>query len=304
MGKPAHSIVPRWILVGTGLFGLIAAGLVPIIRYYEIRRVSAEAERARIEAEMARNNGKSSGSPSLTTPAPSVASRGTPNSSSSPSTSAPPVDQPTPRRDSMALFNGRDLDGWSMVANRSTKEKTRNTWAADPDRRVLYSRGGDFQDLQFNREFRNFVLKLEWRFTPGGFIGANGSGVIIRARGLDDSEFNPRGIEVDFRMQKASKEGIGPGCFLAYGTHLANHWGKADGVKDRHLGCLREPVMLAEGKWNSCEVSCQGDRIQVWMNGVLVNEGWGADDVPGRICLRSQNTAVEFRDITVTPSTP
>lgn len=38
------------------------------------------------------------------------------------------------------------------------------------------------------------------------------------------------------------------------------------------------------------------------MNDAPVNGGWGAAKAAGRICLRSQNTAVEFRDIRIKES--
>jgi hypothetical protein len=46
----------RWILVGTAILGLIAAALVVVARYHEIRKANAEAEKAMIEAEQARKS--------------------------------------------------------------------------------------------------------------------------------------------------------------------------------------------------------------------------------------------------------
>jgi formylglycine-generating enzyme required for sulfatase activity len=219
----------------------------------------------------------------------------------------PGVPTPAPSDDGFQpLFNGRDLDGWSLLNFSHTKNKARNTWAADPERKVLFSRGGDFQDLQSERRFKDFTLKLDWRFTPGGAIGPNGSGIVVRSRELDSFGRNPRGIEIDLRSKENwnEKRGWGTGLFIAYETVLRSHWGKTDGKKVRQLGWLREPPLRPEGEWNTCEVRCAGDRIKVWMNGALVNEGWGAEEVAGRVCLRSQNTAVEFRDVRIKELAP
>jgi serine/threonine protein kinase len=197
------------------------------------------------------------------------------------------------------LFNGKDLAGWSTLNLNYTKNKSRSVWSTDPARQVLLAEAGDWQELQSDGKFKNFTLKFDWRFTPGAKVGANGSGVVVRSKGLDSTGLDPQGIEIDLRTRNNVnvKKTIGTGCFITYGTTLTNHQGKADGQKARHLGWLREPMIRPETEWNSCEITCDGERIKVWMNGDLVNEAWGAEVVAGRICLRSQNTAVEFRNI-------
>jgi hypothetical protein len=60
-----------------------------------------------------------------------------------------------------------------------------------------------------------------------------------------------------------------------------------------------EPQVFAVTNWNTCEITCQGDRISVTMNGVLVNEASGVPQRAGKICLRSQNSDVEFRNIRI-----
>jgi tRNA A-37 threonylcarbamoyl transferase component Bud32/lysophospholipase L1-like esterase len=208
---------------------------------------------------------------------------------------------PTEEAGFVPLFNGKDLTGWSTLNLNYTKEKARSVWKADPARNVLLASPGDFQELKTERQFKNFALRFQWRFAPGGNVGPNGSGVVVRSQGLNATGWDPQGIEIDLRAKanQSEEKGMGTGCFLAYGTTLTNHRGKADGDKARHLGWLREPVIRPENEWNLCEITCVGDRIKVWMNDELVNEAWDAEAAAGWICLRSQNTAVEFRDLQV-----
>lgn len=199
----------------------------------------------------------------------------------------------------VSLFNGKDLTGWIPVFPSYAKKQINTAWVADPKRKVLMSLGGDFNDLQSEQRFQDFLLTLEWRFRPKGPVSPNGSGVIVRVQGMDQKGHNPRGIEVDFRPEHDESKGQGTGCFLAYSTTLRNHKGFADGVAVRNLGRIAEPPIKSPNQWNQCEVMCHGDRIRVMMNGVLVNEGWDAERVTGHICLRNQNSAVEFRNILV-----
>jgi hypothetical protein len=199
------------------------------------------------------------------------------------------------------LFNGRDLEGWSVVYVSYSKSRKNTSWHADSARRVLASKGHDWNDLRTDRTFKNFTLTLEWRFTPGGFVSPNGSGVIVRSNGLGPKDNDPQGIEIDLRPNKNEQNRTGTGCFITYGTTLRNHTGIADGAPNRHLGWLREPEVKPDNQWNTCEITCKDDRITVKMNEVLVNEAWGAEVVAGGICLRNQNTAVEFRNIRLIP---
>ena len=48
MSKGKKSDTPKWILIGTGLLGLLAGALVLVVRYYEISKARSEAEQARI----------------------------------------------------------------------------------------------------------------------------------------------------------------------------------------------------------------------------------------------------------------
>ncbi|OYV81040.1 MAG: hypothetical protein B7Z73_18545, partial [Planctomycetia bacterium 21-64-5] len=181
-----------------------------------------------------------------------------------------------------------------------SKARENHSWVADPERKVLVSMGGDFNELETVERFKDFVFRCEWRFPPGGPAGVNGSGIVVRARGVEKG-LDPRGIEIDLRPVPAQDPLFGTGCFTAYGTRLRNPSGYADGVKNRHLGRLADPEVKPNAEWNTCEVECLGDRIKVTMNDSLVNEAWGAADVAGTICLRNQNAAIEFRNVRLSP---
>jgi len=54
LSEAKKSETPKWILIGTGVLGLLATGLVLVVRYHEINKARAEAEQARISADRAR----------------------------------------------------------------------------------------------------------------------------------------------------------------------------------------------------------------------------------------------------------
>jgi hypothetical protein len=55
------------------------------------------------------------------------------------------------------------------------------------------------------------------------------------------------------------------------------------------------------GEWNTMRVRCEGDRITVWVNGVLMNEGHSLSANKGAICLQSEGAEIHFRKVELTP---
>ena len=201
----------------------------------------------------------------------------------------------------VSLFNGADLTGWNQLTHKATKSPEKNTWIVDSDRKVLASIGEDWNELRTDEKFGNFQLSLEWRFTPGRFVSGNGSGIVVRSNGLNTIGFDPRGIEIELRPGKKSPREE-TGAFTAYSMPITNHSGETlgevgDGQPSRHLAWLKQAKLKPSNQWNTTEISCEDDRIKVIINDVLVNEGWGVPEEAGHICLRNQNTSIEFRNI-------
>ena len=55
------------------------------------------------------------------------------------------------------------------------------------------------------------------------------------------------------------------------------------------------------GEWNRYEITADGDRITLVVNGELVNEARGCDVRPGRIGLQSEGGIIHFRTVALTP---
>lgn len=106
------------------------------------------------------------------------------------------------------LFNGRDLAGWSPMTCQLTKNKNANTWSFDPLNGIIASSGADFLDIASEKSCLNFRITFQWRFTPGTMPQPNGSGVVVRARGLTSTSRDPRGIEIDLRPRETEAAGM------------------------------------------------------------------------------------------------
>jgi len=55
------------------------------------------------------------------------------------------------------------------------------------------------------------------------------------------------------------------------------------------------------GEWNNYEITADGDRITLIVNGKMVNEATGCDVHAGKIGLQSEGGVIHFRTVTLTP---
>ncbi len=188
---------------------------------------------------------------------------------------------------SIRLFNGRDLAGWSVVAD--GEGGSAETWSVADG--VLRCTGRPAGYVKTDEEFGDYKLTLEWRW-PAGATGGN-SGVLVHASTPRALGVWPKSIEVQLAKDNA-------GDFWIIGTEL-NVPDEASRKSDRRYKNLTDDSEKPAGEWNRMEIVCRGSTISVKVNGDLVNEATNCSVTRGAICLQSEGAPVEFREIVLTP---
>jgi len=204
------------------------------------------------------------------------------SSPSSPSESAPPASQAPAEAGFVALFNGRDLDGWSGAVD--------GYQVVDG---AIVCKPGQGGTLYTRKQYRNFVVRLEFKLPPAG-----NNGLAIRYPGSGDSAYvgmtelqvlddgDPKYSNLDPRQAHGS----------AYGMVAA---------KRGHL----KPV----GEWNEQEVTVRGSTITVVLNGTTILDADlskvtsfmadsphpGKDRTSGHFGFAGHNDPVAFRHIRI-----
>lgn len=180
------------------------------------------------------------------------------------------------------LFNGRNLDGWKpYLADASVDPAA--VWSVREG--VLRCEGVPNGYLSTIRTYSNYSLHLEWRWAD---MPTN-SGVLLHMNGPD--KIWPQSIEAQLKHQDAGD------IYLIGGTDCM-------GATDRQG--IRLPKMnptseKAAGQWNSYDIVCRQDTIELHVNGVLQNKATKASVASGKICLQSEGSPIEFRNIILTP---
>jgi hypothetical protein len=80
------------------------------------------------------------------------------------------------------------------------------------------------------------------------------------------------------------------------------NWGIIEG-KERRIVNLTDSSEKPLGEWNTMVIECVADRVKVWENGDLVNDGYEATATRGQIALQAEGAEVEFRKVELTPIT-
>lgn len=138
------------------------------------------------------------------------------------------------------LFDGKSLEGWTGALDGYRVE----------DGAIVCIAGGQ-GNLLTKKQFGDFVLRFEFRLTPG----AN-NGLAIRSPMRAKGNLHLDGIELQILDDRAEKYAK----LKPYQYH-----GSVYGVAPAKRGKL-----LPLSEWNKQEVTCQGSRVKVTLNGSVI----------------------------------
>jgi hypothetical protein len=183
----------------------------------------------------------------------------------------------------IALFNGQNLSGWTYHLEKPDV-KPESVWSVQEG--VLRCTGQPAGYLiTKENNFENYALTLQWRW-PGK--GGN-NGVLVHVTTPGELGVWPKCFEVQLASGQA-------GEFWVIGTTLEVK-NPATHVEGRQYKTLITQSERPLGQWNSMEITCIRDEIQVRVNGYIVNQATKLSQQRGAIALQSEGAPIEFREI-------
>lgn len=179
------------------------------------------------------------------------------------------------------LFNGRNLSNWVFYLKDPSLDPAKVFTVRDG---VIHITGNPFGYMRTKKAYSDYTLHLEWRWPEE----ATNSGVFIHAQPPDT---------IWIRCFECQLAAGNAGDFIcAGGTDMAERKDKSVRVVKKMAPSNEKPV----GEWNTLEVVCNGDKIEVSVNGLLQNRGTGLSQTNGHICLQSEGKDIEFRNVYLT----
>lgn len=203
----------------------------------------------------------------------------------------------------VSLFNGRDLSGWHADIPAADKKDDLPPSFVVRDG-ILVSQGRPQGHLITDESFQNYRLLVEWRWPakPGN------CGILVHAskpRML--YKMFPQSIECQLHVNNA-------GDFWCIGEDIQvpdmlkrrgpkEKWGVVEG-KARRIKNLTDGSEKPLGEWNQMIIECRGRRIDVWVNGDKVNDGYACTTDKGQIAIQAEGAKCEFRRVELTRLPP
>jgi len=180
------------------------------------------------------------------------------------------------------IWNGKDFSGLNFFLEDSSVD-AQTVWTIRDD--MIHCSGIPSGYIYTEKEYAEYRLHLEWRWTdePGN------SGVLLHKQNPD--KIWPKSIEAQLKSGNAGD------FYMIDGTTINEQTDKSN----RRVEKKQKSSENAVGEWNTYSITCKGDSITLFVNGVLQNMASGASVTTGKICLQSEGKPIEFRNIYLDP---
>jgi hypothetical protein len=214
-----------------------------------------------------------------------------------------------------SLFNGKDFTGWTVPAGDGGHWKVVDG-VIDYD--AESAAPGSSKDLWSEKEYADFVLRLEWRIKETPYTNPNVP--IIRVDGTHKK--GPDGKEIKLAVpdsdsgvfvRGSSKAQVNIWCWPVGSGEVYGY--RMDEKMPTAVRAGVTPRANADkdvGQWNAFEITMKGDRLTVVLNGVTVLENAELPGVPARGKLALQHhgqkkdgvwtgppSLVQFRNVSI-----
>jgi hypothetical protein len=179
------------------------------------------------------------------------------------------------------LFNGKNLKNWEFHLRDASVDPAKVFTVQNG---VIHITGDPFGYMRTKQQYSDYILHVEWRYPQE----LTNSGVFVHAQKPDT--IWPMCVEIQL------KAGLAGDFVLMNGASINEQKDKKSRVVAKMTTSNEKPV----GEWNSMDVTCSGNTVQVSVNGLLQNKGTGLNVTKGHICLQSEGKDIEFRNVFIT----
>jgi len=232
------------------------------------------------------------------------------------------------------LFNGKNLDGWYKYLKTTGKDNDpKNVFTVSNGE--IFITGEDYGCITTNEEYENYRLVVDFKWGEKTYEPridkARDNGVLIHSQG-EDGAFSGSWMysiecqiieggtgdflvvgdgsdQFELTSMVADPEKPGAKLYQSGGRPATINSGRIDWfarstswrdtVDFRGKYDIEKPV----GEWNTMEVVAFGDKVDIYLNGMLVNQAFDVKPSKGRIQIQSEGAEMYVRKVELTPIT-
>ena len=213
----------------------------------------------------------------------------------------------------LVLFDGSNLNQFDTFSpSKGLNNDTDHIFSVENG--AIHVSGKEFGGLVTKQEYADYYLTAEFKWGEGTYAPRAGQ---ARDAGILYDVTGPMQVwpsSVEFQIQEgatgdiylcnsfaltnsAGTRVIGrPGQYVGINRYGKGPWKDETGYRDPE-GDPEKP----HGEWNQVELVVQGDRVQYYVNGKLVNEAAETVVTKGKILFQSEGAEVYYRNIRLYP---
>jgi len=183
-------------------------------------------------------------------------------------------------KNTIRLFNGKDLSNWVFHLKDPSVDPSK-IFQVQND--VIHIKGDPFGYMRTVDPYSEYKLHVEYRWPTE----ASNSGIFIHA--LPPDTIWLKTFECQLKAGNA-------GDFVCMSGATMNEKKGNSIVVAKLAASSEKPV----GEWNTVEIICKSNTIEVAVNGMLQNKATGISHSSGHVCLQSEGKDIEFRNVYLT----
>jgi len=194
--------------------------------------------------------------------------------------------KPVIPKEKMMLWNGKDFTGWRLYT-RQPEHDVSKTWSVTNG--LIRCEGMPAGYMRTEKDYADYLFHVEWRWPDKG----GNNGVLVHMSGQD--MVWPKSLECQLHSGNAGD------FWVIDGIETAEHAKGGKRVSGRRTVKLKDSSEKPLGQWNAYHIICKDDWVVVLVNGILQNVATKCSASSGKICLQSEGTPIEYRNIYIEP---
>lgn len=189
-----------------------------------------------------------------------------------------------------SLFNGKNLDGWIVFVKDSTVNPKQFFYVNDG---MIETIGTPMGYLRTIKEYSDYKLHVEWRYPEK----PTNSGIFLHINGPD--LIWPNHFQAQLKFENA-------GDFLVHGSGMVatlndSIYTSTTDPKKPTIQKIHPSNEKPAGDWNSYDITCIGNTIELRVNGLLQNIATHCNASKGSIGLQAEGSKIQFRNLWIEP---
>ncbi len=183
------------------------------------------------------------------------------------------------------LFNGKDLKGWTIYVEEENMDPDEFYYIKDG---VIETAGVPNGYIRTNKKYSDYHLHIEWRYPEE----PTNSGVFLHTT-------KPDKIWIAHYQAQLKHENAGD--FIVHGVGVSATLGDTVYVSTEEvkplIAKMNDSNEKKAGEWNSYDITCKGNTIEIKVNGLLQNKATNCSLTRGAIGMQAEGSKIQFRNL-------